>query len=723
MEEALTAAVQLHQSGRLDQAKQLYQQILSQDPQQPDALHLLGLVALQQGSAPQGIELINRAIARRPGVAAYHVNLAEGYLSLGQLDRAAGCCRMALRLQADGADAAHTLGRILLARGRKEEAVEQFRQAVRFRPSFALAHNSLANVLRELGDGAGALEHFRRACEMAPERGELHSNLGQFLLERGEAEEALRHCHEAVRLRPDMPEAHCNLGNVLRELGQLTEAKASYVEALRLNPDLAMVHNNMGQTLQEEGQLDEAIAWYGRALQIEPGVARFHNNLADALAEQDNYEEALVSYERALHHDPSYFQAHNGLGALLHDQGRYAEAQEHYRAVVRLKPELAGSHCSLGEIAEEMGDKKTAEASFREALRLDPRFPGVYALLATLLRSSLPAADRETMEELLNDPKVRPLGRANLLHGLAQVQDATGDYARAADYLRQAKAIQRGEWAKRNQLYDAADHHQHVERLLAVYTPEHFARVRGFGLESERPIFVFGLPRSGTTLVEQVLASHSQVFGAGELRLAQETFRALPSVLGVEAAPFDCLVRMQATHARRLAQRHLDRLAELNRTAPRITDKMPDNYMHLGLLATLFPRARFIHCQRDLRDVAVSCWMTNFKSIRWNGDSETMASRFQEYQRLMAHWRQVLPVPMLELRYEETVDDLEKTARRLVEWCGLEWEEKCLAFHEHRRPVRTASVNQVRRPLYKSSVARWKHYQEALGSLFAELNG
>jgi tetratricopeptide (TPR) repeat protein len=719
----LDAALREHQAGRLEQAKAVYQQILLQDPSQADAWHLLGVAALQQGAAAEGVERINHAIALRPGVPAYHVNLAEGYLALGQTERAVGCCRMALRLQPDGADAAHVLGRAYLALGRKEEATEQFRHAVRCRPDFALAHNSLANTLRELGELTEALEHFRRACEVEPQRGELHSNLGQILLERGEPEEALRHCREAVRLLPDMPEAHCNLGNVLRELGQLTEAKACYVEALRLNPDLAMVHNNMGQALQEEGYLDEAITWYERALSMEPNVARFVANLADVLAEQDKREEALVTFERALRLDPSYVPARSGLGALFREMGRYDEARAQFREALRLKPELAGAHCALGEMAEEMGDRESAEASFREALRLDPKFPGVYAQLATLLRARLGEAERQTMRRLLEDPKVRPLGRANLLHGLAHVHDGAGDYAQAAACLQQAKGIQLAEWAKRNQRYDPGEHHQFVERLLAAYTPEFFARVRGWGLETERPVFVFGLPRSGTTLVEQVLASHSQVHGAGELTLAQESFRALPALLGVQGAPLDCLGRLEAAHVRRLAQRHLDRLGEINRDRARVTDKMPDNYTHLGLLATLFPRARFIHCRRDLRDVAVSCWSTNFRSIRWNAEAESIASRFGEYQRLLEHWARVLPVRVLEVHYEETVADLEGVARRLVAWCGLEWEPGCLEFHRHDRPVRTASVNQVRRPVYKSSVGRWQNYELALAGLFENLRG
>jgi hypothetical protein len=242
-------------------------------------------------------------------------------------------------------------------------------------------------------------------------------------------------------------------------------------------------------------------------------------------------------------------------------------------------------------------------------------------------------------------------------------------------------------------------------------------------LDTERPIFIVGLPRSGTTLTEQILASHSRVYGAGELRFTREDFETLPKALNRDATSLACLAELDRDGARRVAQAHLDKLTQLNSKAARVADKMPDNYMYLGQIAALFPRAKLIHCRRDLRDVAVSCWMTNFSQIRWACDPDHIATRFREYQRIMAHWQQVLPVPVLDVSYEETVADLEGVARRLVAWSGLEWEPGCLAFHETKRPVRTASVTQVRQPLYTRSVARWKNYEKTLGPLFAKLGG
>jgi hypothetical protein len=353
------------------------------------------------------------------------------------------------------------------------------------------------------------------------------------------------------------------------------------------------------------------------------------------------------------------------------------------------------------------------------------------------------------LRRLLADLDLTDARQALLHFGLAEILDARGEYPTAAEHLRLANALTEAGWHTRGQGYDPAAHTAFVDRLLATFTPAFFERVRGFGVDTERPVFIVGLPRSGTTLTEQVLAGHSEVHGAGELPLGRETFAALgegsseedrgqrtedreqtdlssvlcPLSSSDEAEAFERLPRLDAATIRHLAERHLGRLRALNGSAPHVVDKMPDNYLYLGLLAVLFPQAKFVHCRRDLRDVAVSCWMTNFRHIRWAADPEHIAARFADYRRLMEYWRRVLPVPLLEVDYEETVADLEGVARRLVAWCGLGWEPACLAFHEGRRPVRTASVAQVRQPIYTRSVGRWKHYQAVLAGLFARLPG
>jgi tetratricopeptide (TPR) repeat protein len=718
MESAFREAIERHQRGQLDGAALIYREILVAQPDQPDALHLLGVVAHQQGDNVRALDWIGRAIAQNPRAAAYHANLAEVHRALGQLDRAVASGRTALELQPNDADTANNLGNALLAQGQVDAAAEQFRAALRLRPDFALACSNLGNALRLQGDTAAALAHFRHAVRLDPNLPEAHSNLGQMLLDRNQPHEALAHLRTAVRLRPGLAEARNNLGNALREVGRLAEARQSYAEALRINPNLAMTYSNMGQALQEENALDDALAWYQRAIELEPGVARFHSNMASVLAEWEKHDEALAVFRRALQLDPTYAEAHVGLGGVRHEQGEFEAAQAHYREALRHKPDLPAAHSALGTVREELGDFADAERCWRTALGYDPHLAGAYASLATLLRAKLPDADLTHMHELLADPDLHPDRRCTLHFGLAQVLDARGAYDAAGESLREANALALAAARQRRLEYDPAAHERLISGMIAACTPAFFERVRGFGLETERPIFIVGLPRSGTTLTEQILAAHSQVFGAGELRFGRDDFEALAAEDGQR---LDALARLDRATTRRLAERHLSRLSELNSDRPRVADKMPENHIYLGLLATLFPKAKFIHCRRDVRDIAVSCWMTNFRHIRWANDVDQIASRFAEYRRLWEHWRQILPVSVLEVDYEETVADLEGVARRLVAWCDLTWEPACLAFHEGKRPVRTASISQVRQPIYSRSVARWKHYEPTLGPLFAKL--
>ena len=432
-------------------------------------------------------------------------------------------------------------------------------------------------------------------------------------------------------------------------------------------------------------------------------------------------EETIASYQQALRLKPDYADAFNNLGLALKDQGKLDEAIGNYQQALRLQPDHPMARCNLGGALQQVGDFAGSEEAYRAVLRTHPRHADSLGQLATLLSGKLPEADRTVLEKRLAEPDLSDADRATLLFGQAQVCDAKGEFEQAAAQLRQANALTLAMHRRKRQGYDPDEHTRFIDNLMAAFTPAFFERVRGFGLETERPVFIVGLPRSGTTLTEQILAAHSQAFGAGELCLAGDDLLAIGSQ-PTEQSVFAALPGLQQETVQTLAQRHLDQLRNLNGTAARIVDKLPDNYLNLGLLATLFPRAKFIHCRRDLRDVAVSCWMTSFRYLYWTNDFEHIASRFREYQRLMLHWQAVLPVPLLEINYEETVADLPGVARRLVEWCGLDWEPACLNFYEGMRPVRTASVIQVRQPVYTRSVGRWRNYERELGRLFTALD-
>jgi tetratricopeptide (TPR) repeat protein len=721
MQDALTTAIAMHRSGQLGQASQLYQKILAREQENPEALHLLGVLNHQQGQNTRAIELIGRAVGLRPNSHIYHANLAEAYRALGDFGRAAGCCRAALGIRPDYPEALSNLGAALQGLGQFVESVEQLRRALELRSDFVVAHNNLGIGLRELGQKDEALEHFRRAVELDPSFAPAQTNLGQILVDSGQAEEALPHCQEAVRLDPNSAVLHHNLGNALRTLEKYVDAKAEYLEALRLNPKLAVANGHLGLVLQREGQLADALVWIKKGVELEPGNADIWEWLAELYDEMEEPVESIPCWERVITLEPDRAGAHLSLGWALQEEGKLALARQHYDKAIQLKPDLAGAYLNLGGLEEEIGDLAGAEQAFRTALKLQPTFALPHARLATLLRTKLPNEDLAALEERLTDDKLGEGPRGRLLFALAHALDGLGDHTRAAQCLRAANALAIESDRKRRD-YDPVEHERFIDGLLSGFDRGLFARLATAGVPSRRPVFVFGLPRSGTTLIEQVLASHSQFHGAGELRLARRSFEAIPSLLGCSDSPRECIPALDRRTALTLAKLHLENLNEYDGGRnPRIVDKMPDNYMYVGLLAIMFPRAVFIHSRRDLRDIAVSCWMTDFRSIRWANDQSHIAKRFQQYHRVINHWKAVLPIPIHEANYEETVTDLESVARRLIEACGLPWEPACLEFHRTERPVRTASVLQVRQPVYQRSVARWKHYEPHLGELFAQL--
>ncbi len=467
-----------------------------------------------------------------------------------------------------------------------------------------------------------------------------------------------------------------------------------------LKPDFAEAHNNLGVALNDLGKVDEAVACYCRARELKPGYAEAHNNLGNALKERGEVDEAVACYRRALELKPDFAEAHNNLGNALREQGKVDAAVACCRRALELKPDYAEAHGNLGSALEEIGDLQGAEDSFRAALQHNPRFAFAHFKLARLLGARLPEKDLAAQRRLLEEMELTDAQLLLLHFGAAQALHARGEYAEAAEHLARGNALQLSDWRKRGQEYDPKEHEFLVTRMINACTPDFFERVRGFGLESEIPVFVVGLPRSGTTLIEQILASHPQVFGAGEIKLTAETLAALG---GQGAASIEGLRQLDRQTARRLASWHLDRLRALNPTALRIVDKLPDNYSSLGLLASLFPRAKFIHCRRDLRDVALSCWMTHFQEVRWANDQQHIASRFHGYQRMMEHWRKVLPVALLEVDYEETVTDLEGGPES--SWPGAVWNGSPPAWsfiavngraHGQRRPGPATALQDLR---------------------------
>ncbi|MCE9564162.1 MAG: tetratricopeptide repeat protein [Planctomycetes bacterium] len=718
MSQAFNDAIQLHKQGELDQAELIYRQILDEIPTYSDAIHLLGVIAHQRGQFGRAVTLIKKAVSLAPDAGTYYCNLAEACRMSGDNRGSLEAARKAIALIPHNPDAHNHLGLALQATGQFEEAVVAFKDAIELRPDFALAQNNLGGVYREMEKPDEALAAYREAVRLAPDLALALSNLGQSLLEKNEKDEAEKYCKEAVRLQPAFPEGLSNLGNVLRAKENLKDAKDCYRIALQMRPNVAMIHGNLGQALQQEGSLDEAIKCYEHAVALDSKSSRFESYLASAYAEKDDYERAIKHYRRALNLKPDFAEAHNGLGSVQHELGDFKAAIASFEESLRLKPDFADAYSNLGAAYAELGDMNKASAYYREALKHDPEYAGALAVIATHERDKTPIEDINKMNEFLEREHLTEWKRSTLHHGLAHYYDAKKEYKLAADHAAKGNAIRKELWIRQGKGYSSDDHSGFVTFLMKQFQPPFFERVKGWGLDTEVPVFVVGMPRSGTTLLEQILGSHPRVFGAGEMSIAKDTFDQLPKWMDKQIAPSLCIPDVTKEIIQKAGNEHMSHLRPLHPTADRIVDKMPDNYMWLGFLAAIFPKAKFIYSKRDLHDVAVSCWITNFKQIRWASDQVDIANRIRNHMRLMEHWKKVLPVPILEIEYENTVEDLEGVARKMIDFVGLEWDPACLAFHESKRTVRTASLSQVRQPVYKRSVQRWKNYSEALKPLF-----
>jgi tetratricopeptide (TPR) repeat protein len=545
----------------------------------------------------------------------------------------------------------------------------------------------LGRIALQRGDVAHAIDHFNHSILFDGTNAPAWCGLGDAHVALGDYQEAAANYGQAVRLRPEYGEAWNQLGICLQKLGEWAQAEACHSEALRLSPASAAVHNDLANALKGRGELGRARILFERALALEPENAVIAYNLGTTLYALDDLDGALAYYRQALRHRPSFADAANNLAHVLKQQGKLDEAAAQFQETLQLRPDHALAYHNLSELAG---------AGF---YRFTPEELG--RLKAIVERQQLETPERSTA-----------------CFALAAEYDRQGAYQEAFAHYQKANDLRRNA-TRQGAAFDAQRHEALVERIIANFDRAYFERVRGWGLDTELAVFLVGMPRSGSTLVEQILASHPQVHGAGELSK-------LPGSRGANGAGpgnnFDALHGLpHARAAGELARDFLQHLGELGKGAARVTVKTLENTLRVGVIATLFPRARIVYCRRQPLDVCLSCYFTNFESVPFAWSLSDIGRYYRALEKLMGHWNQVLPGKIHEVSYEELVRAQEAVSRRLVAHCGLEWDERCLGFFHTRRAVRTASAVQVRKPISTGSVGRWQRYRPYLGPLLEAL--
>jgi tetratricopeptide (TPR) repeat protein len=591
--------------------------------------------------------------------------------------------------------------------GQHKDSVHALQMAARWLPEDAGAHNNLGNAFARLGRLDDAVASYHRALRLSPDFAEAHNNLGHALLDLRQPDAAASSFRRAIELKAGYPEAHDNLGTALFELGHPDEAVASHNRALEIEPQFCEAHNNLGNALLELGSVEGALASYRRALKINPQFSEAHNNLGNALRGLGQLGEAEASYRRALVIDPLFAEAYYNLGIALRLQGRTSEAQDSCRRALELKPQSAATYAVLAEASADQGNFAEAGELFERAISLQPESPEILAGIARLRKMT--HADEAWLVQALRiaGRGLPPRQEIALRYAIGKYFDDVQDFDQAFTNFHRANELTK----LRRAPHDREQLTNIVDLIIRTYTAGWVNRPRPHTLESRRPVFIVGMLRSGTSLAEQILASHPAVFGAGELTFWSSAFASYQlSALSAQASD---------TVLPRMATDYLQLLQSLSGDAVRVVDKMPTNFPFLGMIHAALPNARFIHLQRNPADTCLSVYFQHFETtVSYANDREDLAHYYSEYLRVMRHWRSALPSHViLDVPYEGLVDQQEAWSRRMLEFVGLPWDPSCLNFHTTNRTVITASKWQVRQAITRASIGRWRNYEKVLGPL------
>lgn len=572
----------------------------------------------------------------------------------------------------------------LEGRGKLLEAERVYKKAIKFNPGFVEAHNNLGNILLDRGQIRESVNSFRKALQLMPDHPMLMHNLAKALQQQGAVEKSISWYQKAILNNPSFVGNYINLGNALRTLGRFDESLANYRQALEIDPGIADTYNNLGGLLLDMEELEEAIANFKSAIELDGGHIEAYNGLGNALAKHGDIDESIAAYRKAIEISPLHKDAYNGLGNVLSDMGEIDEAILAYRKAIELNPEPADVYRSLA--------KNKKFTSFDEDIR--------------------------TMNDLYQSRTASDEQRMHLAFGLGKAYEDLGEYDRSIDLIIEAARLKRASFD-----YTTADSKQLFDEIKATFTAEFFSAREAMGVVDDTPVFILGMPRSGTSLAEQIMASHPQIFGAGELnditnliRKACPTSESTRFPQGVTKLDTDMLAN--------LGEQYIAGIRRLSEDARYITDKMPHNFLYIGFIRTILPRVKIIHCTRDPMDNCLSIFKNFFNSTHfYSYDQVELGEYYTLYLDLMAYWKKLLSDQIYDLSYEALVEDQENEVRKLLDYVELPWDDACLDFHKTRRKVRTASNAQVRKPIYRDSVQLWKRYERQLQPLRSAIYG
>lgn len=726
MNPELNDIVAMLQDNHLHAAEQACNKYLSRRKGDADGWFVHAGIQSRLGKLERVIESCKKVLKLQPAHAGATFNIGAALQALRRHRDAIPYYEQCLALQPENQSARTGLtaacneeGIRLFHAGATTEAARYCKRALELTPDYANAYNILGLIADREHDSAQAEAHLRKALQLDPKHVSALNNLATLYAGMDRNQQAVDLYRHALTINPDYFDAWNNLGLGLLHMRDLEGASAAFTHAIRCNPASADAHNNAGNARLALGDYRAAVEHLRTAVKLNPAFAKAFNNLGNALLmlqiRRENYSEAERCYHKALALEPDLAEAWLNLGISLHSQAKYAEALEHYNQALRQKPGYEDALAARSSALEHLGRFDEALTAVQPLIDAGSTNINVAIAWGALAKRYQTTGQAIALLEHIIDDRLdsRNPGDAHFL--LGKLYDDCERYEQAFHQYELANAINPPP-------YRHADIVRRYRQLAHVFTREHQVSRPHASNESELPVFIVGMPRSGTSLVEQILSSHPEVYGAGELEDIGDIPDRFSSEMGALMPYPDCLNIADAQAFDRIANRYLETLRKLGGEVLRVTDKMPHNFQAMGMIERLFPKARVIHCQRDPIDTCLSIWSLQFNVHHaYSYSLHDLGIYYRQYQRLMAYWAQTLHLPIMDVSYETLIDNQERVSRQMIDFIGLEWDDNCLQFHKSERVVATFSYDQVRQPIHRKSLHRWKNYQPWISPLIDAL--
>ncbi len=659
------------------------------------------------GHISEALDTVQTLISHHPSESLLHNISGVCYKAVGQLEMAVRCFEKAIAIKPDFTDAHYNLGLTLQELNQLEAAVKSYQVTLALQNNYIKAYNNLGIIYKELGQMEDAVKSYEQAIALKPDYAEAHNNLGTTLQEMGRLNEAVNCYEKALGIQPDYVEVHNNLGNTLNLLGQNDEALNSYKQVLSIIPDSAGAHNNIGIIYQEMGQVEEAIKYYKKVIAINPEHDEANNNLGTCHYGLGQFDTALKNYRRAIAINPNYDEAHFNLGIALKELGQSDEALNSFKHTLIINPDFADAYNNIGIILQELGQTDEAFISYVHALAIDPGNTEFHLNLALMKNYIKGDTQLIQMQSLLSANNISQSERIQLCFALAKA------YADLGEKDELFKVLNEGNQLRKEELNYSIEKDLDNHSLLRKMFISNIENSSSYDPLTISPIFIVGMPRSGASLVEQIISSHHKVYGAGEL-----------STLGNLIAP---IMNDYVTHNNSLSlknflsirQRYSNNLSNLNASESIITDKMTENFRYVGFILKAFPEAKIINLKRDSRAVCWSIYKNYFpeQGLGFEYNMQDLARYCNSYNELMIFWHELFPNKIYDICYEDLTTNQEEEVKKLLEYCELDWDDNCLNFHKNKRAVKTTSSLQVGEKFYQGSSNAWKKYETQIQPL------